>query len=55
MYHFIKIPFNIKSIKGVKVGPINKIDKAILGMNMYLRSKELKGINVDTSKCPLRF
>lgn len=55
IYPFIKIAFETKSITGVRVGPINKLDKAVLGLSMYLASRGLKGRKVDRSKCPLRF
>lgn len=55
IYPFVKVDFDIKSLVSVRVGPINKFDKAVLGIKMYLDSKGLKERNVDRSECPLRF
>ena len=55
IYPFIRIKFNKESIAGVKVGPTNKIDKALLGVSMYLESMGLKNRDVKRSDCPLRF
>lgn len=55
IYPFIKVGFDIRSLVGVRVGPINKLDKAVLGINMYLDSKGLRERKVDRSECPLRF
>lgn len=52
---YIKVQFDKRSVKSIKIGPVNKVDKAKHGLEEYLKSQGLDKVEVKKSDCPLRF
>jgi hypothetical protein len=52
---YIQMGFDLKSIKGVKIDPNNKMDKAEAGLLMFLNANKIKKVEISKSDIPLRF